>query len=326
MSDISDAHFTIAIAGSTARTRQCAQALAADPRFRVAWVLTSAAKPVGRHQVVAPNPLAGWATEQMIEVVEVAKRIDEDVKEKLLSLPKPDVLLVVDFGYLVPSWLLQLPKVAPLNLHPSALPKWRGSSPGQFVLLAGEKDSAVTLMIMDEGLDTGPILKQLPLPVDPTWTMAEYYETAFGLACTHLADLVHDVITGKLQATPQPTDSPTSIARRLTREDGFVDMKLLEWVTATTPLKANPEIPWGDTSTLIQEAVGWRSVVPDRFAVAETLESAVRALSPWPGVWTTIGGRRVKLLELSLNKKTHALQIKTFQREGKKAQSSKFFT
>lgn len=318
--------FTIAIAGSTERTRQCAQALAGDPRFHISWVLTSAPKPIGRHQQVTTNPLATWAAEQHIQVVEVETRIDQDVKKKILELPQPDILFVVDFGYLVPNWLLQLPKVAPLNLHPSALPNWRGSSPGQFSLLAGETESAVTLMIMDEGMDTGPVLKQLPLHVEPDWTMVEYYQAAFSLASKQLPDLVSDVITEKLNPSPQPTDSPTPIARRLSRDDGFVDETLLRWVTETTSLKANPEIPWGNTSTLIQEAVSWRSIMPDRFDVAQTLECAARAFSPWPGLWTTIDGRRVKLLELSLNKNARALNIKTFQREGKKPQSSNFFT
>ena len=173
--------YKIWIAGSTKKTTQVADKISQDNRFEISHIITPQPRKVGRKQEEVINPPHQFSKNNQIQTTLVDKKIDDETKTKLLSLEKPDLLIVVDFGFWVPGWLLSLPKKAPLNIHPSLLPRWRGSSPGQNVLLSGEKESAATLMIMAKEMDAGPILKQVPFKVDPSWTQVEYYQHSFDL-------------------------------------------------------------------------------------------------------------------------------------------------
>ncbi len=280
--------YTIAIAGSTEHTVICAEVLRENPEFQVLWTLTPTPKPIGRTQTLTENPLHLWSQKNQIQTILIEKKIDSGIQEKVnAEVAKngvPDFLLVVDFGYLVPNWLLELPRIAPLNIHPSQLPKWRGSSPGQFVLLYGEKTSAVTLMEMGAGLDTGPIIYQADFEVSPDWDQTAYYAHAFGIIAEILAaKIIEFAKTEKKMA--QPTDSSTITARRLKKEDGFV-----EWSA----------INGGNTGNQLLLGVMQTS----NQSLAQVIEQATRALSPWPGVWTLIntakGEKRMQILAVHI--------------------------
>jgi methionyl-tRNA formyltransferase len=204
-----------------------------------------------------------------------------------------DFLLVVDFGYLVPKWLLKLPKLAPLNIHPSKLPRWRGSSPGQLVLLNGETDSAITLMVMNEALDEGPLVAQLAFKVEPTWTQIEYYQHSFNIICAGLGDLIEKFAQGKLIAQPQPKASPTPVADRLSKKDSF------------------------RTWTAVKQAMATGQAAP-------ALEQACRAYYPWPKLWTLVatpqGKKRLIIHRAHLDQADH-LALDQVQLEGKKITS-----
>jgi len=285
--------YTVGIAGSTGHTRLCAEALRQTGLFEILWVLTPPPQPIGRKQVLTTNPLQLWAEEQNIAVIPVEKKIQSELKTVLQ--PLPDFLLVVDFGYLVPEWLLKWPHIAPLNIHPSLLPRWRGSSPGQFVLLYGEQTSAVTIMIMGAGLDTGPLLWQKEFAVDPTWNQQDYYQHSFDLAAKSLPEVMRGVATGQIQPIDQSEESPTPTAKRFKKDDGFVAWETVA-KTAALPFKPSSELEQHHTSPLINDIQStsghsWSKVISD----------AVRALYPWPGVWTLMptqkGLRRLKILE-----------------------------
>ena len=113
--------YSVWIAGTTTRTVSCALALLKDPRFEIHLIITPTPKPVGREQQITPNPLHQFATEHQLPVELVQRKIDQQLQEKLQAHARPDFLLVVDFGYIVPQWLLDLPIIAPLNVHPSTL-------------------------------------------------------------------------------------------------------------------------------------------------------------------------------------------------------------
>lgn len=302
--------YTVGIAGSTEHTRMCAAALLDDERFEVIWVLTPPPQPIGRKQVITKNPLHVWAEMHQLAVTFVERKITPQLQEQLV--PQPDFLLVVDFGYLVPKWLLDWPKIAPLNVHPSLLPRWRGSSPGQFVLMHGEENSAVTIMIMGEGLDTGPILWQGQFAVSKDWTQTEYYQHSFMLAAAQLPEVMVGVATGAIQPLAQPVESPTPIAKRFQKDDGFV-----AWETVAEAAKFTFSDQNGDnekpTSPLLQEIRNstqnsWSKVIAD----------AVRGLSPWPGVWTFVpthkGLKRMKIL--SAEDASGQLELHQVQLEG----------
>ncbi|MDQ5951387.1 MAG: Formyl trans protein [Patescibacteria group bacterium] len=292
---------SIAVAGSTQRTVLCAEALRTDDRFEVTWVLTPVPKIIGRKKALTQNPLHHWAEAQAVSTILLEKKIDNAIKDAVLASDKVDFLLVVDFGYLVPKWLLELPQRAPLNIHPSLLPRWRGSSPGQFVLLYGEKESAVTLMVMDEDLDSGPVIAQLPFVVQPTWTQTEYYQHSFGLIQEQLPDLIADFAEGKTKAIPQPPFSPTPIARRLSREDGFI-----EWDSLT-------QLMTGSTSVVFNPLLN--NTVAAHASLADLVSAACKAFTPWPGLWTVVNDQRLKIL--SCHAKDQQLVLDEVQLEGK---------
>lgn len=267
--------YTVAIAGTTDQTTLCAQALLEQPQLKVSLVITPAAKPMGRKKLLTPNPLQKFADSNQIPTVLIKNRIDDRVKKQILAFQKPDFLLVVDFGYLVPKWLLDLPKKMPLNLHPSALPKWRGSSPGQFVLLSGAQTSAITLIEMTTKFDQGPIVWQKEFEVDPSWTQTEYYQHSFELAVKNLAAVILQLAKDKISPTPQSVTSPTPIAKKLTKTAAFE--------------------PW----------IKIKAAMTEDKNDAAYLERASRAYSPWPLLWTEVttgkGPRRMQLISAKIN-------------------------
>lgn len=299
--------FTVAIAGSTKNTLMCAQAIKNDTRFSIQWVLTPTPRRVGRKQELVENPLHLFAQRQNIQTFFIEQKIDAALQELIVENAKPiDFLLVVDFGYIVPNWLLALPKKAPINIHPSDLPKYRGSSPGQFVLLFGEKKSAVSVIIMNNLLDQGELIAQPNFEVLSTWTSQDYYQFAFTLISEQLPNILTQFGEGQLQPTPQPLNSPTMIARRLTRDDGFVSWELLKGVNDAQASEL--------LQTVNQQFQNWPQVI----------NNAVRAFSPWPGVWTLVptakGEKRMKILSSMLE--NNQLLLDQVQIEG---QSPSFF-
>lgn len=298
--------YSVLVAGSTFHTLLCAKALQEAGSYTISGVLTPEPKPVGRKQILTSNPLHIWAKENNIPTILVQKSIDHTIKDAIEQLERPDILLVVDFGYIIPSWLLQFPTLAPINIHPSDLPKFRGSSPGQFVLLFAEPSSAVSVIIMDEKLDHGPIIAKVPLTVQPTWTQKEYYEHAFALVSEQLATIVTTFIQSGRASTPQPDESPTPIARQFVRDDGFVPYTVL-----TSLLKQTPST----VSVPLLQSYGIKTS-------QETLYHMYCALTPWPGLWTTvmIAGeqKRMKIIKMSYNKAQ--LILDTVQIEGKTEQ------
>lgn len=337
---------TVGICGSTGRTVQCGTALAADDSFDVRWVITPPPKPIGRKKVITPSPLESWAVEQSsgevegdvsgsgIPVLHVHKKIGDiraEIEEMQATRPV-DILLVVDFGYLIPPWLLELPRVAPVNIHPSDLPKYRGSSPAQFALLAGETESAVCIMRLIWELDAGPIIKRLPFAVPPSMTQTEYYAVAFELASSALPGVLERFVKNG-QSEDQPEDSPTVVAARLSREDGFVpglqaaSSQPEGWRSESevrdergdgpTISGAVPEGIWDGISETVKSVVQ-----KDNLSLPALLDRMVRAFSPWPGVWTTVGeykGRRdvrLKVLEGTYDALSDEYDITRWQYDG----------
>ncbi len=316
--------FTLAICGTTERTVQCAEALRTahlqeeNVKFEIGWVVTPPPKPVGRKKTLTPSPLEDWAREHNIPVLHVEKKLSE-IQSDILThhQARPiDYLLVVDFGYLVPPWLLELPKIAPINVHPSDLPKWRGSSPAQFSLLYGDEKTAVCIMRLVWELDAGPVIRRLPFTVSPTMTQESYYKTAFELASAELASTLIEYAANRNE-TSQPEQSPTPIAARFTREDGFVPFSFfLEAIGSQN----SSSIPSQAFSALMESIR-----VDQKLPSAQFLDRMVRALSPWPGVWTTVpehkGKNNIRLKILNGMLLGNIYQVTAWQFEGQSPQT-----
>lgn len=312
--------FSLVVAGSTKYTQLLAKKLVDSGFFELQFLLVPPPKAIGRKQILTPSIPAVWGDKMGCEVVEVAgKKIDPSLIE---GRNRPDFLLVVDFGYLIPDWLLVWPRIAPINIHPSRLPEWRGASPGQMVLLSGATDSAITVMIPNSHLDQGDIITQLELSVAPHMTKDEYYETAFNRVAEHLAAILTNFAQGELIARPQPENSPTPVARQMTKNDGFVPWEMVK-MAVNGQLWAennNRHDDWKKDNFIIQ-----MSQVRNCPSPAEIIERAIRAFSPWPTVWTLKPApknsdqapKRMKLLSGRLSDDQQTLVLDKVMIEGK---------
>ncbi len=186
-------------------------------------VITRPARPVGRGHKLQDPPVAVWAAGHGLEVLQPEKVNTRSFRRQLKTLA-PDVAVVVAFGQIFRRRLLALPRHGCLNLHASLLPCYRGAAPIQAAIAAGETMTGVTTMIMDEGLDTGPILLQEELPVAPS-------ETAPALSrrlAEHGGELMVETLRalgrGELISREQP-QAGASYAPQLTKADGIVDWR-----------------------------------------------------------------------------------------------------
>lgn len=318
--------YSIAVAGSTAHTALLAKALHEHPQFILPWVLTPLPRKIGRKQTLTPNPLDVFAQESNIERIFIEQKIDQNVHQQIQNHSRPDFLLVVDFGYVIPQWLLAHPHIAPVNIHPSALPKWRGSSPGQFVLLFGEKISAVSLIVMNEKLDQGDILHQETFSVQPTWNQKQYYQASFTQVSEWIPKALLKLAMGKITRTSQPETSPTPLARRLNKTDSFIS-----WSDLAQTFHRTFEVTPSETLFPPVKLSALSSKIPDQPLLSLLIQTtlpeyhpqlilqAQRAFAPWPGLWTEIptrkGLKKMKILELSTQ--SNQLALKTVQIEGK---------
>lgn len=299
----------IAVLGSTQYSAKCAETLLQSGSVNIPWIVTPTAKPIGKNKTVTCSPLDPFANKNNIQLVNVSSKIDADLRKQIEALPQPDYLLVVDFGYLIPEWLLSLPTNKPLNIHPSKLPKWRGSSPGQFALLFGEKNSAVTIIEMTNTFDAGPIVAQHDFSVSSEWNYRQYYNFAYNLICENLVADIHKHASGEIKPLNQPEISPTITAHKLTRDDGFLPWELV------VAAQNNSKSTTADLPVVLQKA--WQH----HRSLTTMIEHAIRAFSPWPQVWTLVkttkGEKRMKLLSAAIE--NDKLILGNVQIEGKEA-------
>jgi methionyl-tRNA formyltransferase len=199
-------------------------ALAAHPRVRVVGVVTAAPSPAGRTRAWTPTPVDAAARALAIEPVLTPPRLRApEAVDAVLAL-RPSLAVLADYGQIVPPRLLDLPDGA-LNLHPSALPRFRGAAPIPATILAGDPATAVTLMRMDAGLDTGPVIARAPLELDGSETAPDLERRLATMAADLLAESIGPWLDGSLTPVPQPEEGVV-LTRPLRREDGRLDPSL----------------------------------------------------------------------------------------------------
>lgn len=267
------------LASSTTYGIQLAESLLANS-FQLKGVLTPAPAPKGRKKILTPSDTQVWAQENNFPIFTIENKIEKSLHSQL---PAIDFLLVVDFGYFIPSWLINHPQQLAFNIHPSALPAYRGASPGQYAILNGKRRSAVSFIKLAEQMDAGDLLKQIPFSLAPTWTSQDYYQAAFELAAQHLPEFCYDWLSRKIVSTPQKGE--VSFAPKIEKSNAF--------------------IPWKDLLLAIN----------DNQLLAEQIERSIRAFYPWPLAWTLVpttkGEKRLQLLTAKINQnKLQLLEVK----------------
>jgi methionyl-tRNA formyltransferase len=234
------------------------RALIAATPHTVVGVVTQPDRPAGRGRKTRMSPVKQAAEESGLPIIQPASLRREPDAVAQIRAWEPDFLVVVGFGQILRQEVLDIPRVAPINVHASLLPRWRGAAPIQAAIRAGDIYTGVTTMIMDAGMDTGPILLQDSIPIQPTETGQSLHDKLAALGALLLIHTLNWLLTGSIQAHPQPTnDTLITYAPMLKKADGAID-----WTASAVEI--------------------------DRHA---------RAYTPWPGVFTYWNGHRLKILE-----------------------------
>lgn len=188
-------------------------------KYQIVLVITKPDATTGRKQEITESPVKMKATEYGIPLFQPEK-FDTNAIEKLKKAD-PDLIIVAAYGKILPEEVLTLPKFGCINFHPSLLPKWRGASPIQNALLAGETETGVTIMLMDKGMDTGGILAQRSLSIDPNDTTLTLTEKLVSLGAELLLQTLPLFIRHTIKPVPQNNDEAT-LCQLIEREDGRI--------------------------------------------------------------------------------------------------------
>jgi methionyl-tRNA formyltransferase len=219
----------------------------------IALAVSQPDRRVGREQQLTAPPVNQAALAAGLTVVQPEKiRANEEFRAQL-ELIAPDAIVVVAYGRIIPPWMLALPRLGCINLHASLLPKYRGAAPIQWALARGEAITGNTTMLLEEGLDTGPILLQQAFAIAPEMTAVELFEELAIGGAPLVVQTLAGLDDGSIQPKPQ-NHAGATLAPMLTREDGRIDF------AAHT---------------------------------ATELKNRWRGFQPWPGAFTTLGGKKL---------------------------------
>jgi methionyl-tRNA formyltransferase len=184
-------------------------------------IVTQPDKPVGRAQKTTAPAIKKALAGSKMSILQPARIKDREPIEQIRALA-PDVIVVMAYGQILPRAVLEIPKIACLNLHASLLPRWRGAAPIQAAIAAGDRETGITVMYMDEGLDTGDILLQRKIDILPNDIGASLHDRLAEIAPDALVESLRLLATGNAPRIPQDKTLATS-APKLNRDDGKID-------------------------------------------------------------------------------------------------------
>lgn len=193
------------------------QGLADSPDFKIKLVITQPDKPAGRKQKLQKPPVKALAKKHGLPISQPAT-----LKNYQLPTDEYELGIAVQYGLLIPRHILAAPQYGILNIHPSLLPKYRGASPIQSAILNGETQTGVTIMKMDEGLDTGPIIWQKTAPIEPKETYATLAPKLAQIASSALTEAIQGYVSGQIRPQPQ-NNALATYCHEFKREDGQID-------------------------------------------------------------------------------------------------------
>jgi methionyl-tRNA formyltransferase len=218
--------------------------------FDLQAVITQPDKPTGRGQSVQGPPAKQRAFELHLAVYQ-PNSLKTDEARGLFSALAPEMIVVVAYGKILPSWLLHLPRFGCVNLHGSLLPKYRGAAPVHWAIANGETETGVCSMLLEEGLDTGPVYRCERTTIAPDETAPELYERLAGLGAPLMLHTVQGIADGTLVPTPQDASQAT-LAPMLRKEDGILD-----WTRPAAEIhnRVRAFNPWPGTVTRFRGAI-----------------------------------------------------------------------
>jgi len=278
-----------------------------EGEHEIVAVLTQPDRKSGRGKKISFSEVKAVALENNLEVLQPASLKDAEIQKSINNL-EPDIILVVAYGLLIPKTVLDIPKLGCINIHASLLPRWRGASPIESCIAAGDSESGITMMKMSEGLDEGPILRKFACHLDEKETLETLEKKFIRMSSENLLQFLKDYGNKKITEVIQPTTGST-YANKI--DNTF---KRVDWASQT----------------------------------AGEIENKIRALNPKYGAFTYLGEERIKLFSASAKKNNSSvepglilinkegslevgckdsglLEIETLQMPGKRIISSKEF-
>lgn len=217
-------------------------------------VVTQPDKPKGRGKTLMPTPVKEVALKHQIPVYQPKKVREKEFTEALRNL-SPDVIVVAAFGQIITKEILEIPRFGCINVHASLLPAYRGAAPIQWAVINGEKESGVTIMQMDEGLDTGDMIDKVVVPLAQDETGGSLFDKLSQAGARLCVKVLKDLEEGKAVREKQPEESTTPYASMISKKMG--------------------EINWSQP--------------------AGSIEQLIRGLDPWPSAYTKLQGKTLKL-------------------------------
>jgi methionyl-tRNA formyltransferase len=243
----------IGFAGTPAFAAAALEAIL-DAGLGVTLVLTRPDRPRGRGMKVEPGPVKALAIARGIPLLQPVSLKDQATHERIVAVPI-DVLVVAAYGLILPKLLLDWPRHGCINIHASLLPRWRGAAPIERAVLAGDHETGVTIMRMDEGLDTGPMIGRHPVPI----------------AARETAGSLHD---------------------KLARVGGVAVVEALQRLQREGNL---PTVPQPETGVTYAAKIDRGEALVDWHQDASAIDRRIRAFNPAPGAQATLGDKSVKL-------------------------------
>ncbi len=189
--------------------------------FEVVLVVTAPDKPVGRKQQIQQSPVSEYASKQGMKVIKPESLKNGEIAQQIEQV-SADLFLVVAYGKIIPQQLLDLPAKGAINIHGSLLPELRGASPIQGALLAGKSQSGITIMLMDDKMDHGPILKQAPVIIEADDRFPELEKKLLDAANNILNQTIQDFLAGVLIPQAQ-VESDATFTKIISKNDGQID-------------------------------------------------------------------------------------------------------
>lgn len=283
-------HARTVVFGSGAFALPVLDAVAAHPRLEIVAVVVPQPRPSGRHGAIARSPVAERAAALDLPVLELAD-LGAEGHDRLAAL-HPDLGVLADYGRIVPQAVLDLPPHGILNVHPSLLPRHRGASPIPATIVAGDDETGVTIIRMDAGVDTGPIVAAERVPVPDGVRAPELERIAAAAGAALLARTIGPWLDGALPAAPQPADGATR-TRTLRRIDGRLDPG-----RSATELERQVRAydPW--PGTFLETTVGRIAVVAATTAPSRPDDVAGTLVATDEGLALATAEGRLELIEV----------------------------
>ncbi len=268
--------------------------LAQDARFSVCAIVTQPDKPKGRELQLQASPVKVLAEKMNLPVLQPIRARDEIFIAKLREL-KPDLIVVIAYGQILPQSLLDLPRFGCLNVHTSLLPKYRGAAPIQWAIANGDMETGVTVMKMDAGLDTGPVVATRRTPILPADDSQTLHDRLAQLGAGLLMETIPAYVAGSIFPLPQPKDGSCNAAK-IKKEDGKIDWQLpaeiiLNRLRAFTPWPG--AFTFLKTETKPQLLKIWKAEITDQSGKAGEVLTADKH-----GLVIACGQNSLRILEL----------------------------